>query len=53
MKPYMALAFLLVAVATPARAQQADPRWEPWLGCWRMLDDRMRDGNPAGAGRGR
>ncbi len=49
MKPYMALAFLLVAVATPARAQQADPRWEPWLGCWRMLDDRMRDGNPAGA----
>jgi hypothetical protein len=50
MKSLTALALLLVAVgAIPARAQQADPRWTPWLGCWQMLDDRVRDNNLAGA----
>jgi hypothetical protein len=49
MKCRIALALLLVAVALPARAQQADPRWSPWLGCWQMLDERVRDGNPSGA----
>ena len=41
----IALALLLVGVALPAHAQQADPRWAPWLGCWQMLDERVRDGN--------
>jgi hypothetical protein len=49
MRSSIALAILLVAVATPARAQQVDSRWEPWLGCWQMLDDRVRDENPSGA----
>jgi hypothetical protein len=43
------LALLVVAVAAPARAQQADPRWAPWIGCWQMLDERVRDDNPSGA----
>ena len=49
MRVHISLALLLVAVAAPARAQQADPRWEPWLGCWQMLDERVRDDNPSGA----
>jgi hypothetical protein len=49
MRAHIAVALLLVAVAVPARAQQADPRWAPWLGCWQMLDDRTREGNPSGA----
>lgn len=49
MKTRIALALVLVAVALPAHAQQADSRWTPWLGCWQMLDDRVRDGNPSGA----
>jgi hypothetical protein len=43
------LAALTIGAAAPARAQQADPRWTPWLGCWEMLDDRTRAGNPEGA----
>lgn len=37
---------LLVAVfallAMPARAQTTDPRWEPWLGCWTLAVDNLR-----------
>ena len=44
MKTCIALALLLLAVALPVRAQQADSRWAPWLGCWQMLDERVRDG---------
>ena len=49
MRIHISLALLLVAVAAPARAQQTDPRWLPWLGCWQMLDERVRDNNPSGA----
>ena len=38
---------LLVAVfallAMPARAQTNDARWEPWLGCWTLAVDNLRD----------
>jgi hypothetical protein len=38
---------LLVAVfalfAVPARAQSPDVRWEPWLGCWTLATDNLRD----------
>ncbi len=49
MRIHIAIAVLLVAVASPARAQQADSRWTAWLGCWQMLDERVREGNPSGA----
>jgi hypothetical protein len=49
MRTHIALALLLVGVAVPASAQQADARWTPWLGCWQMLDERVRDNNPSGA----
>ena len=49
MKASIVLALVLAAVGSPAHAQQADSRWAPWLGCWQMLDDRTREGNPSGA----
>jgi hypothetical protein len=49
MRTHIALALLLFVAAAPALAQQADSRWAPWLGCWQMLDERVRDGNPSGA----
>jgi hypothetical protein len=36
-------AVALLAVALPAQAQTADARWEPWLGCWELTADRVRD----------
>jgi hypothetical protein len=41
----LALAFL--AMATPARAQAADDRWDAWVGCWRLWADNLRDAAPA------
>ena len=49
MRTQIGLALLLLAMATPARAQETDPRWAPWLGCWQLLNERVRDGNPGGA----
>lgn len=49
MRTHLAIVALFVALATPARAQTPDARWSPWLGCWRMLDERVREGNPSGA----
>ncbi len=33
--------FALLAI--PARAQTNDARWEPWLGCWTLAVDNLRD----------
>jgi hypothetical protein len=33
---------LLVIAVVPARAQQVDPRWVPWLGCWQLVDESVR-----------
>ena len=49
MRTHVAIAVLLAAIAAPAHAQQPDARWSPWLGCWQMLDERVREGNPSGA----
>lgn len=38
----LVLAFALVAV--PARAQATDAGWEPWLGCWTLATENLRDG---------
>ena len=35
------LTFALVAV--PARAQSTDARWAPWLGCWTLATENLRD----------
>ena len=44
------LACALLLVALPARAQSPEPRWQPWIGCWELSADNVRDGAPA-AGR--
>ena len=32
---------VVLALAAPAAAQATtDARWQPWLGCWQMLDGR-------------
>src|SRR5215213_1589155 len=33
--------FALLAI--PAHAQTNDVRWEPWLGCWTLAVDNLRD----------
>ncbi len=38
----LVLTFALAAV--PARAQTADSRWQPWLGCWMLATENLRDG---------
>jgi hypothetical protein len=46
---FMTIAVLLAASAMPASAQQPDTRWSHWVGCWQMLDERLRDSNPTDA----
>jgi hypothetical protein len=43
------LVVALVAAAGPAAAQTADSRWEPFLGCWDLTNDNVREGAPAAA----
>ena len=51
--PALVLAAALVGVPAQARAQ-SDSRWAPWLGCWELIDENVRDaGDPAGAARPR
>jgi hypothetical protein len=35
----------------PAQAQQVDSRWAPWLGCWQLIDESVREAGPAAAAR--
>ena len=37
----LVVAFALFAV--PARAQSLDQRWEPWLGCWTLATENLRN----------
>ena len=47
------LAILFALLAVPARAQAPDARWEPWLGCWTLAAENLRDAQPQrGAARG-
>jgi hypothetical protein len=32
-------ALFITAAAGPLRAQESDPRWLPWIGCWQPVDD--------------
>jgi hypothetical protein len=34
---------LLLSSAIGASAQQTDPRWTAWLGCWQLIEEQMRD----------
>jgi hypothetical protein len=43
-------AIAILVLAGPAGAQTADPRWEPFLGCWDLTADNVRENAPA-AGR--
>ena len=48
MKPLLFAVAILAAA--PAAAQTADSRWEPFLGCWDLTADNVRENAPA-AGR--
>jgi hypothetical protein len=48
MKALLFAAALMMA-AVPAAAQTADSRWEPFLGCWDLTADNVREGSPAAA----
>ena len=41
------LVLTFALVAAPARAQSTDSRWAPWLGCWALATENLRDGNTA------
>lgn len=48
MKKLFFAATLTLFLAAPARAQQPaaagpDARWQPWLGCWQLLDESVQD----------
>ena len=45
------VAALFVLTAVPAQAQQVDSRWLPWLGCWRLVDERVGESTPGAARR--
>ena len=45
----LVLTFALVAV--PAAAQSPDSRWEPWVGCWTLATENLRDGTSPDARR--
>jgi hypothetical protein len=34
----LAATVLFAALATPLAAQELDPRWQPWVGCWEMVN---------------
>ena len=40
---------LALAAPTVAQAQQIDSRWTPWLGCWQLLDESVRQPLPFAA----
>lgn len=51
--PALVLAAALVGVPAQARAQ-SDSRWAPWLGCWELIGENVRDaGDAAGVARPR
>jgi hypothetical protein len=35
---------LAAAAQSPSPAPATDPRWVPWLGCWQLLTESVRDG---------
>jgi len=42
----LTISFISIAVVTPARAQspaRTDPRWIPYLGCWHLVTDNVRN----------
>jgi hypothetical protein len=46
MKKMLFTAFALLVAAGPSWAQQpqaADARWQPWMGCWQLLDETVQD----------
>ena len=43
-----ALGVVFTVLASPASAQTADARWEPFLGCWELTIDNVRDKSPTG-----
>lgn len=53
MKTGWLVGVLFVLAAIPAQAQQLDSRWAPWLGCWQLVDESVREAGPAAATRAR
>ena len=42
MRSALLVAFFAL-LAVPARAQSTDARWEPWIGCWTLATENLRD----------
>jgi hypothetical protein len=41
---HVLLSLMLLVLAVPAHGQTPnDPRWEPWLGCWELYGQGLRD----------
>ena len=53
MKTGWLVGVLFVLAMIPAQAQQVDSRWAPWLGCWQLIDESIRQAGPAPADRAR
>jgi hypothetical protein len=43
------LVVVFVVLPAVAHAQQIDARWRPWLGCWQLLDESVRQPLPFAA----
>jgi hypothetical protein len=42
---------LLIVAVIPVEARQTDSRWAPWLGCWQLVDETVRQVGSADTGR--
>ena len=51
MKTWWLASVLFILAIVPAQVQQVDPRWSPWLGCWQLVDESLRQVGTADAGR--
>jgi len=41
--PTLLIVLFLASIASAQTPQRTDSRWVPWLGCWQLLDESLRD----------
>jgi len=42
----IAISLFVAGVSAQTGQNVTDPRWTPWLGCWQLLDEDIREDNP-------
>jgi hypothetical protein len=47
MKTIIGLAIVLASLAVPSTASAQSERWKPWLGCWSLTTENVREGRGA------